>query len=136
MIVYMNWCNFEKVLYNHKPTSMLRYFLPVNDIEESFDVMKNLLQADIPYLRDNETLRGYLFTSFLSLIAYYRTLKVLKKKGMNRRISVKDVILQHSKIYMTDVGEKTIAAEIPKKVRELAELLELNPDLFHKSVLS
>ncbi|MFG1520243.1 MAG: hypothetical protein AAE977_07265 [Thermoplasmataceae archaeon] len=115
---------------------MLRYFLPVNDIEESFDVMKNLLQADIPYLRDNETLRGYLFTSFLSLIAYYRTLKVLKKKGMNRRISVKDVILQHSKIYMADVGEKTIAAEIPKKVRELAELLGLNPDLFPKSVLS
>ena len=107
-----------------------------NDIEESFDIFKNLLQTDTPYLRDDDTLKGYLFVSFISLIFYYRILSLLKKKGINDRISVKDAILQLSKIYLTDVGERSIVAEIPKKVRDLAELLGMEPDLFPKSVPS
>ena len=107
-----------------------------NDVEESFDVFKNLLQTDTPYLRDDDTLRGYLFVSFISLIAYYRILSLLKKKGINDRISVKDAILQLSKIYLTDVGNRSILAEMPKKVRDLAELLGMEPDLFPKNVPS
>jgi hypothetical protein len=34
------------------------------------------------------------------------------------------------------VGNKSILAEMPKKARELAELLGMEPDLFHKSVPS
>jgi hypothetical protein len=49
---------------------------------------------------------------------------------------VKDALLQLSKIYLTDVGERTMIAEIPKKVRELAELLDLKPELFPKKVPS
>ena len=105
-------------------------------MEESFDVFKNLLQTDTPYLRDDDSLRGYLFVSFISLIAYYRIMSLLKKKGINDRISVKDAILQLSKIYLTDVGDRSIRAEMPKKVRELAELLGMEPDLFPKSVPS
>ena len=29
-----------------------------NDVEEAFDVFKNLLQVDTPYIRDDNTLRG------------------------------------------------------------------------------
>jgi hypothetical protein len=99
-------------------------------------VFKNLLKTDTPYLRDDDSLRGYLFVSFFSLIAYYRILSLLKKKGINGRISVKDAILLLSKIYLMDVGSRSILAEMPKKVRELAELLGMEPDLFPKSVPS
>ena len=99
-------------------------------------MFKNLLQKDTPYLRGDDSLRGYLFVSFISLIAYYRILSLLKKKGINSRISVKDAILQLSKIYLTDVGNRSILAEMPKKVRDLAELLGMEPDLFPKSVPS
>jgi hypothetical protein len=51
-------------------------------------------------------------------------------------VSVKCVILQLSKIYLTDVGERSLVAEIPKKVRDLAELLGIEPDPFPKSVTS
>ncbi|MHB8397127.1 MAG: hypothetical protein ACYDBK_08015, partial [Thermoplasmataceae archaeon] len=80
--------------------------------------------------------RGYVFVSFLSLIAYYRILKLLKEKHVNSRISVKDAILQLSKIYLTDIGNRTIVAEIPKKSRDLAELLGMKPGLFPKCVPS
>ena len=107
-----------------------------NDVKESFDIFKNLLQTDTPYLRDDDSLRGYLFVSFISLIAYYRILSLLKKKGINDRISVKDAILQLAKTFLTDVGNRSILAEIPKKAREFAELLGMEPDLFPKSVTS
>ncbi|MHB1440169.1 MAG: IS1634-like element ISFac6 family transposase, partial [Cuniculiplasma sp.] len=107
-----------------------------NDVEEAFDVFKNLLQVDTPYLRDDDTLRGYVFASFISLVAYYRILKLLKSKKINTRISVKDALLQLSKIYLTDIGDRTITAEIPKKVRELAETLDMKPELFPKKIPS
>ena len=65
-----------------------------------------------------------------------RFLKLLKEKKINNKISVKDALLQLSKIYLTDIGDKIIMAEIPKKVRELAEILELKPELFPKNVPS
>ena len=105
-------------------------------MEESFDVFKNLLLTDTPYLRDDDSLRGYLFVSFISLIAHYRILKLLKDKGINGRVSLKDAILQLSKIYLADVGDRTIVAKMPEKSRDLAELLGLEPNLFPKSVPS
>ena len=65
-----------------------------------------------------------------------RILKLLKNKKINNRTSVKDALLQLSKIYLTDVGERTMMTEIPKKVRELTELLELKPELSPKKVPS
>ncbi len=58
------------------------------------------------------------------------------RSKINSRISVKDALLQSSKIYLTDIGNRTIMAEIPKKVRELAETLGLKPELFPKKVSS
>ncbi len=119
-----------------KPQTVFEMYKFRNDIEESFDVFKNLLQVDTPYLRDDDTLRGYAFVSLISLIAYYRILKLLKEKKINTRISVKDALLQLSKIYLTDVGDRTVMAELPKKVRELAESLDMKPELFPKNVPS
>lgn len=49
---------------------------------------------------------------------------------------MKDALLQLSKIYLTDVSDRTILVEIPKKVRELAEILGVEPELFPKRVPS
>ena len=119
-----------------KPQAVFGLYKSRNDVEEAFDVFKNLLQVDAPYLGDDDKLRGYAFVSFISLMAYYRILKLLKTKKINGRISVKDALLQLSKIYLADIGDRTITAEIPKKVRDLAGTLDLEPELFPKRVPS
>ena len=70
------------------------------------------------------------------MLAHYRILNLLKDRKINKRIRVKDALLQLSKICLTDVGDRTIMAEIPKKVRELAETLDMKPELFPKKVPS
>lgn len=79
-----------------KPQAVFDLYKSRNDVEEAFDVFKNHMQVDTPYLRDDDALRGYVFILFISLIAYYRILKLLKVN----KVSVKNAILLLSKIYL------------------------------------
>ncbi|MEM3488987.1 MAG: hypothetical protein QXO75_04945 [Nitrososphaerota archaeon] len=50
------------------------------------------------------------------------------------RTCVKDAPLQRSKIYVINVGERIMMAEIPKKMKELRQTLDLEQELFPKKV--
>ncbi|MDG6927044.1 MAG: hypothetical protein JRN10_06415 [Nitrososphaerota archaeon] len=39
-------------------------------VEKQFDVIKDMLHSDVLYLRDNVSLFGYMFVSFLSMYCY------------------------------------------------------------------
>lgn len=49
---------------------------------------------------------------------------------------VKNAMLQLSKKCLTAIMERTMIIEMPRKVRELAEILDTKPELSHKNVLS
>jgi len=42
-----------------------------DQIERTFDILQNFLYVDRPHVRREESFRGYLFASFIALIAYY-----------------------------------------------------------------
>ena len=75
--------------------------------------------------------------SFISLYIYFRILGVLNAKGMSPKISVKDAILELSKIYVLVHGARTSLAEIPEKSQKMADLfgLKLSPSM-KKVILS
>lgn len=101
-----------------------------DEIEYAINVFKNLLEADKTYLRDTDSLRGYVFINFISLHLYYLLLNKLQKLGINSKVSVKDVLLELSKVYVVETPRGEILSEIPKKVRDLIGILGL--DLFPK----
>ena len=108
-----------------KPQEAFLLYKSRDDIEKAFNVFKNLLQADTPYLREETSLRGYVFITFIALFLYYHLLRKLAEVGVNKKISVKDVLLELSKIYVIEVGGREIVSEIPKNAKKLAELLGL-----------
>ena len=69
------------------------------EVEQAFDAMKNQLENDKAYLHTTNGIRGYFFISLISLYIYFRILGALKAKGMSPKISVKEAILELSKIY-------------------------------------
>lgn len=92
------------------------------DVEEVFDVLKNVLNADRSYLRTDEHIRGYMFVMLISLILHYRLLNVLRKADLINVVSVKEVLVHLSKIYVVEDGfGDDILSEVPKKARELLE---------------
>jgi len=96
-----------------------------DQIEKVFDVLQNMLDTDRPYVRKEETFRGYLFASFLALIAYYLILKILKNAEINDKMSVSDVLLELSKIYKVELGKKEVLSERSKRVRDLMQKLRI-----------
>jgi len=99
-------------------------------IEKLFDTYKNVLQADILYLQDDESALGHIFISFLSLYIYSKMEMALRKANLLDKQSPKDILLELSKVYLVELNDCDIISEIPKKVEKLDEKLGL--DLFPK----
>ncbi len=95
------------------------------EVEQAFDAMKNELENDKAYLHTTDGIRGYFFLSFISLYIYFRILETLKAKNMSPKVSVKEAILELSKIYAMVHGARVSLAEIPEKSQNMADLFEL-----------
>lgn len=102
------------------------------DVEQSFDAMKNELEEDKTYLQDDESIWGYFFVTFLSLYLHYRVLALIRSKDLVGSLSVNEVLLQMSRIYLVKYADGTKGfLDIPKRVEDVIQSLEL--DILPKS---
>ncbi len=95
-------------------------------VEKMFDTYKTVLNADKIYLQDDESVFGHVFISFLSLYIHCKLEQLLKKAGLNRKLTPIDLLFKYSKVYHVDLGEHSMISEVPKKVRDLEDRLGLN----------
>jgi transposase len=95
-------------------------------VEKMFDTYKSTLSADRLYLQDDESVFGHVFIAFLSLYAYCKLELLLKKAGLNKKITPLDLIFEFSKVYYINFGESGKVMEIPKKIRDIEAKLGLN----------
>jgi transposase len=109
-----------------QPTEIYELYKKRERVEKMFDTYKNVLDADRLYLQDDESVFGHVFISFLSLYAYCKLECLLKKAGLNRKVSPTDLLLQYSKVYNIEFAEESVISEVPKKVRDLDRALGLN----------
>lgn len=104
-------------------------------VEAAFDVMKNSLDFDKAYIHTTEGVYGYFFIAFNSLLLYHKVMSMLRESGMLDKVSVEDLLLQLSKVFLIDFGHKRILSEIPKQVEELVKDLGLKlEDIFPKNL--
>jgi len=57
------------------------------DVEQSFDAMKNGLEEGNARLNRRDGFRGYFFMSFISLSGDFSILQVLKGKSLSKKLS-------------------------------------------------
>ncbi len=96
------------------------------DIEQAYDTLKNTIQADRTYVRDDYQLQGWMFINFIALMLHYRIFNLLRKRNMLKHYSPKDVIEHLERISRLKIGEEWKYSEIPKKSRKIMEDLELH----------
>lgn len=102
------------------------FFKNRQDIETCFDALKNQLETDKTYLRDDDAVRGYFFVSFLALYLHYKILNILRRKKLTDKTSVNETLLELSKIYEIKTGKTTKLSTIPAKAEKLAKQIGLN----------
>ena len=109
------------------PSEVYELYKEREGVEQAFDAMKNELEEDKVYLHDDESVWGYFFVAFLSIYLYYSVLAIIRAHDLTKELSVNEVLLQLSRIYMVKYMDGgTGFLEIPKKVENLCGDLELD----------
>ena len=102
------------------------------EIEEAFDIMKNDLEEDKTYLRDDDAVRGYFLTILVALYIRYRILNILKDMEVNGKLSVNEVLLELSRVYIITMGARRVLSEVTKKAEDIEEIMGMK--LFLKTL--
>jgi hypothetical protein len=95
------------------------------EIESVFDTLKNVLNADRSYMRDDYSMEGWLFVNFIALLLYYKVYNALLAKGLLSNYSPRDLIMHLSRVTKIRIGSTWRQAELPKKSRNLIEKLAI-----------
>ncbi|MBI4210854.1 MAG: transposase [Candidatus Diapherotrites archaeon] len=111
---------------NTSGKKVYEFFKSRQDIETCFDALKNELENDKTYLRDDDGVRGYFFISFLSLYLHYKILNLLRKKKLTDKISVNEALIELSKIYEIKTGNTSKLSTAPAQAEKLAKALNIN----------
>jgi transposase len=96
-------------------------------VEVAFYTLKNTLDFDKVYVQSREGVYGYFFIAFNSLLLYFKTMSMLRGGRMLEKVSVENLLLQLSKVFLVDFGHKRVLSEIPKQVEDLVRDLGLKP---------
>ena len=88
-------------------------------VEKRFRDFKSNLSADVCYLRDNMSVAGHVFVSFLSLYMLARLEDRIRKADLLSKYSVYDILHEYSKAYAVRMDDGVVDYEVPKKLQEL-----------------
>jgi transposase len=93
------------------------------EIELSFDVMKNELEADKTYLGKEDAVRGYFIMILLSMRLHFKILRRLREKNLVGKVSVREVLFELSKMEMIveNSGREYLCAT-PKRAEEIHDV--------------
>jgi transposase len=93
-------------------------------VEKLFDTWKTTLQADRTWLRDDASVFGHIFVSFLSLYLLAKLEQALRDAGLLHKMSARQVLEEYSKAYCVKSNATELIYEVPKKVRDLDKKLK------------
>ncbi len=95
-------------------------------IETMANVLKNILDADRHYMRDQETLEGWMFINHLALLWYYRLYQLIKTRDLLPKFSPQDLLLHLSEIRKIKIDQNWYLAEITSSTLKLLNQLDLH----------
>jgi len=112
------------------PEAVFQLYKRRDKVEKQFETWKGTLHADRTWLRNDASIFGHVFVSFLSLYLLARLEQALRQAGLLSKYSARHVLDEYSKAYLVRSGQTILEFEVPKGVRELDRRLGF--DLFPK----
>ena len=96
-------------------------------VELMIDSLKNVLDADRPYMQNEQALEGWMFVNLLALKWHYALLKLLKEQKLNSQYSPADLLLYLASVRKVKINGEWHMAETTKKTKALLEKLDIFP---------
>ena len=111
-----------------KGEEVLRLYREKDGVEKCFDSLKNNLSLKRLRIHSQQALEGLLFIEFIALILHSYMGKVLRETGMNKTVSIPEVLFELRKIKKIQFGrKKTIISETSKHQRKIFKAFDIPP---------
>ena len=105
------------------PEEIFTCFKSRNEVENTYDAYKNILEADTSYMQGQAQMETWSFINFLALIMYFRIYKQLLEKQMLKKYAPKDILLFLEHIKKMKINDTWMQAEVTKKTQTIIDLL-------------
>lgn len=104
----------------------LTHYRQRDAVEKCFLAMKKDMETLPLNARREDTVRGYLFVTFLGLILRMRLQMIMKDTGLAKQYSVEKLLLELEKIKIFELSQgETMLSEVNKKNRQILETFGL-----------
>ncbi|MEM0466494.1 MAG: IS1634 family transposase, partial [Candidatus Thermoplasmatota archaeon] len=116
------------LLYNQDLSweECLTYYRGKDIIEKGFSILKNDIETLPTNVHKNDTLKGFLFICFLSLIIRMRLLKLMQTTHLAERYTLDSLFLELEKIKKISLtNNEMIVTELTKKQKDILAKLSL-----------
>ncbi len=111
-------------LTDKTPEEVYAFYKSRMEVERAFDAFKNTLEADRTFMQNDQSMEGWMFMNYLALLAYWRILKLLMKKELLSKFSIKDLLTHLSYVKKIKINEEWHQAEITAKTKKLLNRLD------------
>lgn len=112
-------------LADRTPEQVYKSYKARAEIEVMFDALKNILDADRTYMRDEEAMEGWFFVNHLALVWYYEIYKLLLSRDMLEKYSPADLLMRLAEVRKVNINGKWVTSEIIKSTETLLAKLSI-----------
>ena len=108
------------------PQKIYELYKSRGQIEQSFDFLKNFLDADKIYLQDKYAVEAWAFINHISMMLTYIIYSKLKSKKLLSKFSVPDFISHLKYIHRLKCNHSFSVSEISSKTSDLLNALDIH----------
>jgi len=107
------------------PETIYKLYKTRIEIEQTFDFLKNLIEADVVYLQDSYAVEGWAFINHLSLLLTYLVYAKLRDCNVLSSFSIDDFLSHLKYIQKIKIKNFWVLSEISGKTQKLLDKLGL-----------
>jgi len=110
---------------NEDPANLYTMYKMRCSVEECYDASKNVLSADSTYLRDDYSIMGFNFVTFLALRMYMRIESWIAESEKTSKYTPRDVLFEYGSLCSVITTERRMSQRIPANVVQIEKDLGL-----------
>ncbi len=89
------------------------------EVENMFDTLKNIVEGDITYMQNEQTLEGWMFINYIALHWYYKIYQLLIQNDLIQKYSTMDFFMMLKEIRIVKINDEWHKAEIIQRTIDL-----------------
>lgn len=96
------------------------------DIEQCFDYLKNDVEPQASYARDNDYFRGMMFLNYIALSYYYGLINAVRNSDLRDKWTPEEIIALDKNIYLVEQDGESRLSEITGKTKCVLDAIKVD----------